>query len=754
LATPKQRRPATPGRLAIEGNIQFTPFTQALDERCQRRIRRNGLSEELNNYEAEKKSKTVLRKELSEKEAELKRLRAEIEAAKAPQSQPPDSYQPPPSCQQHVDEVEAELEALRQSFSVAEDNNAIQIDPISWDEVPRTCGPGSEGGDTIMIHEDEDADPFPSSHRQPSRIVGDSDAVTMGLELAAARQAKSNLLGSFRDQAVNTSFDFQFADTPAREQRQTNQTFGSTFRIPETPSSFYHDVSKRLKEATSRAEEAEIALTALDIEITNLGFGDTSNDDTMAMVGAIADHFRNARLELERLVPGETTAGFHNNASVLSEVLKKTKFLSSKLQARENDLKASKDQHHNLKKNFEKAIIAAEKANERIKQLDSTLDRNVEETLHVRMRSQQLEHDLSEKEKDVTALSNALNKYRADIGRLEKLINTMQQEFDSNKHSAEKIEQLEARVSSETTGRRAAELSAINRLARINDLETALATSRRHASDLESQLSSLRSSDLTSSQQHIQEVTSLNDRISSLASALAMANAEVERLKVTKAKLEERVRSEVEQAATTVETLQEQLVRSVLRGNEARKRYVNGAKVRIANWQIDDERETEMSSDGVTMVEEEETANKSRRASVKFAEYAEVETIEEHLSQEQDQDSAVDGGEESGSESIPGSVEVNRGRGRYKKIAMPQPKLVSYDKAKRTGTGFRIPQKTKKRRYDSGIGMGSDNDFEVYDESEAETRGAGTGQVRNGMMTPELSSDGDVELEVAEEAVY
>jgi len=700
----------------------------------------------MNNYEAEKKTKSALQNELTGKEAELKQLRAELEAAKTQQLQPPESYQPPSSSQQRVDEVEAELEALRQSFSAAEEDNATQLDPISWDHIAHTHGPSSNGGDTIMIHEDEDADPFPSSHRQPSRNVADSDAVTMGLELEAARHAKSTLLGSFRDQAVNTSFDFQFADTPAHRQQQSTQGTPSTFRIPETPKSLYHNASKRLKEVTSRAEEAEVALTALDIEITSLGFGNADKDDTMAMVTAIADHFRLARLELERLVPGETSIGF-DNQSVLPEILKKTKLLSNKLKAKENELKSSKDQHHNLKNNFEKAIIAAEKANERIKQLESTLDSTTEETLHIRMRSQQLERDLSEKEKDVTSLSNALNKYRGDITRLEILITTLQNDYDSTQNSAHKIEELEARVASETTGRRAAEISAVQRLQRINELETSLATSKRHAADLESQLSSLRSSDLTSSQQHASELIDLNARIGSLATALASANAEVEKLKVVKFKLEERVRSEVERGAQAVEGLQEQLIRTVMKGNETRKRYVNGAKVRIANWEIDDERN--LSSDGVTMVEDGSDGSRTPSSVVKFAEFAEVETFERGGGEGRQYSDAVDegevaGGEESGSESVPGSVEVSRGRGRYRKV----PRLVSYDQARRGGSGLGIgceansAVKRGKRRYDSGVGMGSEDDFEIYEDS----RG-GAGEVLNGMMTPELSSDGAGEVE-------
>lgn len=754
LGTPRQKRPATPGRPTLEGFIQFTPLTDILDERCQRRIRRNGLSDEMNQYEADKKTKTSLRKEIDEKDAELQKLRAELDAARAqPVPQVDAIFEPPASSQQRVDEIEAELEVLRQSFAAEDDNDfnmsSEPVQPmqplISWAHVPHVPGPSSEGGDTILIHEDDDADMDPNSDtiNYPSHQPTHSDVLRMGLELQAARAAKSTLLDSFRNHNNgNTSFDFHFADSPARSNQQQQPEDAPsptpTLRIPDTPPALYHDVARELKSTTNRAEQAELALTALDIEITALGFGDASTDDTLTMISNIATHFRTARLELERLVPGESVAGFENS-SVLPELLKKLKFLTERLRSKEAEVKASGDQHRNLKGNFEKAIIAAEKANETVKRLEIALDAAVEETLHSRIRNQQLERELEEKERNVSSLGVALDKYRADIARLEGLINELQGEYVGRDS---KVEELEARVASETTGRRAAEVSAVKRLARINELESDLATSRRHASDLESQLASLEVDSSSSSQARVMEIGALNARISSLATALAVANGEVEKLKVTKVRLEERVRSEVERGAAAVETLQEQLVRSVVRGNEARKRYVNGAKVRIANWELEGEMET--GSDGLSVSED---SGIRTPGSVRFAEWAEVETIETEgdvergdVSQGQDQELDVYDGE-SGSESVPGSVQVHRGRSRYRK----KPRLVSFDQARRSGTGLGIGQDMKmgKRRYDSGIGMGSDSEFgdEEGERVIGGVRGIG------GMMTPELSSEGDADVE-------
>lgn len=752
----------------------------------------------MNQYMADRKTKRLLQKEIDEKDAELQRLRVELDAAKAQPLLPQQdsTFDPPVSSQQRVDEVEAELEALRRSFAADDEDDLVdlhsradQAQPVhSWSHVPHTSGPTSDGGDTILIHEDDDADV--DMARFPSHQLTNSDAMNMGLELQAARAAKSTLLGSFRSANTNALSTFHFADSPAHRQTEPDAaSTTSTFQIPDTPQTLYYDISKQLKAATNRAEEAELALTALDVEITNIGFGNPDTDDTLSMVSAIATHFRTARLELERLVPGENTAGFDNPA-VLPQLLTKLRQLADRLKAKEAEVRAASDQHHNLKGNFEKAIIAAEKANEEAKRLESALDTAVEESLHVRMRSQELERDLEEKQRNVSSLGVALDKYRSDISRLEALINDLQTEYTSKD---EKFEELEARVASETSGRRAAEDSAVQRLARINELESALASSRRCAADLESQLTRLQSSSSTgmenstavsSSQQHAIEITALNARISSMATALASANAEVEKLRVTKSKLEERVRSEVDRAAAS---LQDYVVRSTAKGYEAHKKYVIGAKVRIANWQLeeDDDYEPLGSEDSGCAVRTPRSASSGSAASVRFAEWAEVETVEradeydEYPEPERNDNDDDGSANESESVSVPGSVEIyrgrsrSRGRTRYKK----KPRLVSFEYARRSrgssldldtdtdpdaqattnlnadadvhvaaGRGLGI-KRIMKRRYDSGIGMSPEDERDQMDDGDCVTGSrAGRGVRRmSGMMSPELSSEGDRE---------
>ena len=107
--------PASP---AIDyDQVQFTPLRQALDERCKRRIRRNHLSEEVNAYETDKRVNARLWKEI---EAKLHTLKTELAEVQASQNTQRKSNADNSATQSRLEEVEQELETLRQSFALSD----------------------------------------------------------------------------------------------------------------------------------------------------------------------------------------------------------------------------------------------------------------------------------------------------------------------------------------------------------------------------------------------------------------------------------------------------------------------------------------------------------------------------------------------------------------------------------------------------------------------------------------------------------
>ncbi|RMZ75966.1 hypothetical protein DV737_g5057, partial [Chaetothyriales sp. CBS 132003] len=691
LSTPR-RRASTPANLGHVPSsspatseleyAQFTPLRQVLDERCKRRIRRNGLSDVVNEYQSEKRENSQLRHEIRCKDQELKQMQQELEAAKR-QPQTVEQAVQTVAVQSRVDEAEEELSRLRRSF-------AIEPQELhdGWDHVPRrTGGPRSVGGDTIPIFED-DADPYPTGSLPPPVPVQDRvDATLMSLELASARQAKQDMLNSFsrNSRSFDTTADLlDFADSPSKAADGPHHQSSISSRV------HAQEIRKQLALAKSRADDAELALSALEGEVRALGFSQAEDAPASACLTALADHFRAIRLDLEHLMPGETAMSFDNNSALLPELVKKLKQLVQQLAARDGELQRLRSQEKSLRGNFDHAIVAAGKAQGKVKELEKSIDDAAEETLHMRMKSQRLERDLDERQSDVQKLQAALDKYREEVQRLEALISqveddhkkamaTVQASAQSWETTAQHWEttagDMGAKAAAETVGRRKAEESAVSRLAKIQDLESALNKAKEQAEETAERLQAVEEK----SMRQREEVGRLNVRNSNLSTALTSAEAEIAKLTAINEKLEERYRTEVESGCQTVEKIQHELIRAATRITEQGKGYRRSTKVRLANWELESD-DYPVGEDGLPMTP----------AST-------VSPTSEHL---------------------PGSVEVRRGRKRQQLTP---------------AVGFR---KRGRRSYDSGVGIDS-----CGDESEAEVDDSG-------LASPELSSDADVDMSV------
>ncbi|KAL6250452.1 hypothetical protein RBB50_002754 [Rhinocladiella similis] len=657
LKTPKLRRASTPATTRYQDHeeVQFQPYTDCLTPRTVRQVRRHGLSETMNQYYADQKTNKKLMHQLELKNSEIQKLKADLAEAQRRN----DSAEELSSSQSRINEMQAEIEQLQHSFSNAGDDD--DPFPIFEDETAADNNPQSDALDPLM----------------------ESD-------LETARQAKQSLFTSTRSVSTNT---IRFKDSPIRPRIRPN--------LPSPPQN-NPILSKELAAATNRAEEAELALKALDLEIKSLGFSPRDyNDDPTDCVATIKQHFLDMRIELERIVPGETVTSFEN-ALIIPEALAKLKMTADRVREREAELKSMRDERRCLKGNFDHAIIRAQEASRRIKELEETIDKSAEEMLDIRMRSQVLEREAREHETNNQRLITQVESYRLEVKKMEELFEKTEAEHAATLqeiHAAttQHLSDMDAKVSAETRGRRAAEESAVERLRKINDLESALSSAReqadvakQHLSRLEQELESSRSAHTNSNRIHEEQIGGLNWRISNLSTALASADAEIEKLKHLNVKLEDRYKAEIQHASHAVDQMSVDFTRAVAKVAEQRKSYIRGATVRHANWEIESD---DLVSDPILPM--------TPASVVRFSspEYEPVYNEDDH---------------------VPGSVEIGRGKGK---------------KTSRRGIvpGLGIMKKAR-RRYDSGIGMDSLSEAEDEDMS-------------NDPITPELSSELDVENE-------
>lgn len=700
----------------------------------------------MNAYDRERKDKAQLESELRAKDQELQKLKKELEAARCLNTNNA-NQQTLVELFSDQRKVEAELEDLRQSFDEASIPAGFDEDMhIDWEAVnaykaATIPAPASDDGDTIPISKDDaemlgqglsaanDVNATATEH--PDTTV-DEELLEMALELESAKREKRQLFKDLRaDLPRSTDADSSFhlensTNLDTRGQEQSHSSFTtSTMSLASPPKTFYNDLSKALKSSTHRAETAELAIHALKVDLCALGFSTPDQSPITNIVDDLRAHFRQARLDLERVLPGETVSGLEEPAKVLPEAISKLQLLSRRVEEREAELRSMHEQQRTLKGNFECGLRAAESANQRIKELEDAVEEGADDLLNMRMKLQANEKDSAEKDHTITSLIAALEKYRDDVARLERLVVQLEHEQsfrlqEARDESEQKIEELEAKVAAEETGRRKAEESAIARLDKISALRAALDAANDDASSLQVQLSALEAQKAesetalkqseTKEDQHELAIQNLNTRVSTLSTALATSQSETTRLDRLVAKLRSRLAISEETSIHAVEDLWQEIVRGVNKSSEIRKRHVRGCKVRGANWKMEDEdEEAEANGGGGRPSHGGEREPMTPVSLVRF----------------QDVETETDVNEEG---EVEGRVEMGRGR-RSRSASVTRPRCLA--------TEMRMTTKKKgrgRRSRDSGIGMEC---LAEEDEDEAE---AGVGDEG---LDPEtaLSSD-------------
>ncbi|KAK5188555.1 hypothetical protein LTR92_011413 [Exophiala xenobiotica] len=137
----------------------------------------------------------------------------------------------------------------------------------------------------------------------------------------------------------------------------------------------------------------------------------------------------------------------------------------------EAELKSMREQQRCFKGNFDDAIVAAEKANSRLKELEEAIDTNAEGMLEIRMRAQGWEQE---------SLIATIEKYRAEVKKLDELVTSIEPEQAARLQEirtatttvyGQQLSDMIAKVAAEIRGGQAAEESAVDRPRKLTELE-------------------------------------------------------------------------------------------------------------------------------------------------------------------------------------------------------------------------------------------------------------------------------------------
>ncbi|KAI0129005.1 hypothetical protein BJ170DRAFT_580540 [Xylariales sp. AK1849] len=446
--SPKRRRHSTPARprchdeedeLAGTGEtpgnneIHFVSLRQVLDDRVKRRIRRNGLSEEMNIIETAKKRKAQEHKE------ELQRLRGEVAEKDEEIDRLRDSTMVYDT--DRIMELEQQVEQLRTELS----NTSESADQTRFDWTIAARDPFSDScmddegfGDTTGFGDATVAELMCST---PSRArasfptppctspAGPSTPVSMrrlpltptshaGVqacfpdpEKEAEKEALEAELGSLRFELT------KLTDTLESHETVKARIADRLSAVQSSEPQEHPDVEAHLDTVLQSLSDRTAALFDLNSSLSSLGF---PGSDASEIVSSLSGAFRSARLELEYLTPGEITLPLSSHgAEVLDLVLTRLRDLARKVKEDEEAI----DEYHALELSLRQQLGA------RVEAMDG-MGRELKRSTS---RLKEKDEMISDLEVGTDRLKGAIEGYRRDIVELESLVQRMEDEGHDTK---------------------------------------------------------------------------------------------------------------------------------------------------------------------------------------------------------------------------------------------------------------------------------------------------------------------------------
>ncbi|KUJ10889.1 uncharacterized protein LY89DRAFT_655723 [Mollisia scopiformis] len=522
---PTTRRHSTPSTLSnraeydttpISGTLQFAPLRQVLDGRVKRRLRRHRLSEEINVIEWEKrhdarerKSEVArLREELAAKDLEVQSMRDEHDIASQLEGESGGSFATSDTLSTKVQELEQEIQDLKAQLHRRESE---EPDDVDWDMAARDPYDNNfdddDDDDNMITNYDDDFTmndeimttparlntSFPSPPSTlPNTPCRSTSSVSAGIQASLPisdpenQQLKAQLkslqeeidklnsaiafntdhqdrltakLGDFLSRSVSVSHD--------ASQDPDHTTFDAAL----------DRVLTTLALSQSASLEHQTTFSALSTEISSLGFGNSTPYETIQL---ISSQFRQARLDLEYLSPGETSFGFEND-KLLGMLVDRVKVLTQKVKEGDEAI----DQYH------EQEVLLRQQLGTRVDAMDDLRDQ-------LKLADQvvsSLREESKDKDVDNERLREALDGYRTEVKGLEDLIERIERENvlkEEGLHS--EISELEQRLQHEVMRSEGLVEDSESKDAITVELQRRLSTALQAAAQVQQQLDDLTSS--------------------------------------------------------------------------------------------------------------------------------------------------------------------------------------------------------------------------------------------------------------------
>lgn len=571
------RRQSTPARPLTTPTdspteLSFVPLRQVLSGRVTRRLRRNGLSEEMNVIATEKRQREKqaqqelesLRAQMKEKDLEIYRLQNETIVVDT----------------DRIWDLERQVADLRKELDERSGPSPDDTMAFSYDWTRMARDPFAEGPSATEHFGDATMADIQCSTPTRARASFPSPPLTSPMGPATPRHcpetpvAHAGVQTSFRDEEKEgleeevASLQLEMGKLSSTLEGYASLVQRLNTRLegyePETEGDPRDEVEGRIECLFRALSDRTAALLELTSSLSQLGF---PGDDAPSIITSLASGFRAARLELEYLSPGESTIPLTSHgAEVLDLLLTRLRDLSKQTKEDESTI----DEYHELELSLRKQLSA------RVEVMDS-LKAELEKA---RAEAEESGKRVEELEVAVNRLRGAVDGYVRDVGELERLVEKLEEEGQAKD---EQIKERDGRIAglegdAEDGRTREGELRA-----QLGVLETKLSDGVVLTEKLKAEVSALQKSRASLNKQHgaalalrDARVTELRGEIDRLNGSLRGAHSTIQTLRVDNSGLEGRITEERARAKETIDGMKAELQR-VLRMSEEFSEGRNGA---------------------------------------------------------------------------------------------------------------------------------------------------------------------------------
>ncbi|EKG21134.1 hypothetical protein MPH_01553 [Macrophomina phaseolina MS6] len=551
--------PATFGTASPDGGeIQFTPLRAVLEDRKRRRLRRWGLSEEMNSIDEHKREDARakrelqrLRHELQEKDKRVTELMYELEVQRQFAIEVQDADREKED--EKVRALEDQLENLRKEITEQKERHEHELATIEEDpneDVDMDDGMGAPASDDednagFMLIQPEDI----NLQEELSQLPDDDNTSNV-----------SNMDGV----AEGTQTDGP-TDVPDPSHEVQIQQFENA-----------------IAELSKEASEAKAALQILSIELQTLGFTEPEANayDVLTSLRSAFQHVRN---EVEAICPGDSSTQLENGALIYSLVEKlrslreeinekmqdakkqsemnallnsQNKGLVDKMAEFENRRQTLEGQWHELDVVSEKKTKEIIELEEELEAYKAAVDERDAEIVDQDQKMDEMEVELAEREQANERLQAEINSSREEVASLQELIGRVEEESRTSleklkQEHAAAIAELEEKLSTEQLHREQAEQEIDEKTSFITQLEVKIEAAETDLDKLRdnlAELQELRENEKTQREAAEEELDHKNETITDLEHKVEASENELDEL-----------RGELENLRNLAETEREQL---------------------------------------------------------------------------------------------------------------------------------------------------------------------------------------------------